>query len=104
MAVAASILGSYMSKPTEKHIMHAKRALQYLNAVRQYTFTIKSGVSKQLSVYVDSSGRSPTEKNRRSQTGILVYFGEAVLFSGIFAQKRVKFRFREVDFFTIRGV
>lgn len=48
LAVAASILGSYVSKPTEKHLTQAKRELQYLKAMKHNKFTMKSGVSDQL--------------------------------------------------------
>lgn len=56
-------------------MMQAKIALQYLNVMKHHTFIMKPGASKKFSVHVDSSWRSPTEKNRRSRTEILIYFG-----------------------------
>lgn len=89
IAFAASILRSYVYSSTTVNMTQAKQAVSYLRSAKDKISTMKHSASNQLSGYVGASWASSTERNGRSRAGILIYYGDLLIYTKSFAQRRV---------------
>lgn len=62
VAVAKSMLASYVDKPRERHMTIARRVLRYLIGTKGKMLLLKPGVGNQLTTYIDASWANKFEK------------------------------------------
>lgn len=86
LGVAASILGADVEHPAVKHVANVKRVLRYLRGPTDKEMTLKPGKDNQLSTYVDTSWESSAERNRKSLVGMVILYGDAVIYTSSYTQ------------------
>ena len=80
ISVGCNILAQHVNAPTELHRRGAIRILRYLNATKDVVMEIKPGASDQLSAHVDASWAAEKGSERRSRSGIAIFYGSALIF------------------------
>lgn len=101
MAVAASMLASHLQEPTNAHLVSAKLVRRYLRWAAHYDMKINRGRGTQLTVYVDASWCSEAEKRRRSRSGLVLKYSNAVVAATINLQKFVNLNSTEVEYVAL---
>lgn len=101
LAVAASLLSSHLHNSTTNHMKRAKRTLHYLKRTSQYTLKVKPKNDTQLTAYVDANWANDVEINRRSRTGILLMYRNAVVAATTSLQKSASMSSTEADYVAV---
>lgn len=75
---AVSLISRYMSKPTELHLLAAKRVLRYLQGTTNFGILYKKGGNKELIGFTDSDYAGSVE-DRKSTSGYVFILSDAAV-------------------------
>ena len=74
------------------------KLLKYLKFTSSYGLKLKPGSSTSLSAYVDANWAGEPGSGRRSRTGIIIYYGAAVIYYSTTLHKCVTLSSTEAEF------
>lgn len=79
LLVATAMLAFFLQEPKSWHMTAMKRALRYFYCKKQIMLVLKLANRSQPIAFVDGSWGNSCERERRSHSGMLVKFGDAVV-------------------------
>lgn len=101
IAVVVSMLARHVNAPTKIHQNAALKLLKYMKATSKYGLKLQTGDSNQLSAHVDSNWAGESGSGRRSRTGIVIYYGNALVHYNSTLQKCIALSSTEAEFVAL---
>ena len=98
ISVVVSMLASHVEAPKKKHQVGLIKLMKYLKSTSSYGLKLKPRSSTSLSAYVDANWAGERGSCRRSRTGIIIYYGNAVIHYSTSLQRCVTLSSTEAEF------
>ena len=98
ISVVVSMLARHVESPGKKLQAAAIRVLKYLKSTPNHGHVLKPGSGTQLSVHVDSNWAGEPGTQRRSRTGIVIRYGDAVVSFSSTLQKCIALSSSEAEY------
>lgn len=101
LLVATSGLASNLHAPERLYMVAVKGIIRYLIRTKGKRLVLKPGGNEQLTAYADSSWGNAYERERRSRTGMIVKFGNAVIVAATNLKICMSLSFSEAEYVAL---
>lgn len=102
--VVTSMFASYLHAPTMSRMVAAKRSLRHIKRTRVRKFVSTPADVDQLTASVDESRANSYEKGRRSRSGMIGKYGNAVIGAATNFQNCVCLSFTDAEYVVLSKV
>lgn len=101
IALVTSMLARHVENPSMKHQQAVIKTVKYLNTTKDHGIILKPSSSTQLRAHADANWAGEPGAGRRSRSGVVIYYGSAVIYYRSSLQKCVTLSSTEAEYVAL---